>query len=254
MYRPTSVWGWAFLATACFQALFTIIVDSFLLYRINQGLISLSIDTDSDVESSRRHALGLTPMYLVILILGSLYHAWLSWDTLRLQNTIQICGVCSFAAALATYSMAEVIQVRSAISYFRLYVPESEPLLTAAESGLLVAIPVVLAITTLGLCVLAWKLSQTFAWTMYKTFSADVDVKKRYKLLEVSNTRALLVVSGDTDHCRHSSTLHCLNSTSSSFSASRYNFSPLSQVPRACKSGRRSCTLRSARFLSRQHC
>ena len=228
MYRPTSAWAWAFLGIACFQACFTMIVDSFLLYKFDQRLLSLSVDADSDAESSRKHAMGLTPTYLVVLILGFLYHITLSWDTLRLQNTIQICGVCCFAAAMSAYSMAEVIQVRSAISYFRLYVPESEPLLTAAESGLLVAIPVVLAITTLGLCVLAWKLSQTFAWTMYKTFSADVDVKKRYKLLEVSNTRALLVVSGDTDHCRHSSTLHCLNSTSSSFSASRYNFSPLS--------------------------
>jgi hypothetical protein len=94
---------------------------------------------------------------------------------------------------MSGYSMAEVIQVRSAVSYFRLHVPEFETLLTAAESGLLVAIPVVLAITTLGLCFLAWKLSQIFAWTIYKNFSADMNVKKRYMLLEVSVIRALSV-------------------------------------------------------------
>lgn len=202
MYRPTSIWGWAFLGTACFQALFTIIVDSFLLYRFDHRLQSLSIDTGSDVASAKTHAMGLTPMYLVVLVLGLLYHTALSWDSLRLQNKVQIYGVCSFAAAMSAYSVAEVIQIRSAVSYFRIHVPGSGPLLTAAESGLLVAIPVVLAITTFGLCLLAWKLSQTFAWTIYKNFSADVGVRKKYTLLEVSVIRTPSVLRGDTDHCR----------------------------------------------------
>ena len=196
MYRPTSAWAWAFLGIACFQACFTIIVDSFLLYRFDQRLLSLSFNTDSDAESSRKHALGLTPTYLVILVLGLLYHISLSWDTLRLQNTIQICGVCCFAAAMSTYSMAEVIEVRSAVSDFRIHMPAGGALLTAAESGLLVAIPAVLAITTLGLCFLAWKLSQMFAWTIYKSFSADMNIRKRYTLLEVSGIKAFLAQAG----------------------------------------------------------
>ena len=186
MYRPTSTWGWAFLGTACSQAMFTIIVDSFLLYRFDHRLLALNVDTDSDVASSKQHAMGLTPMYLVVLVLGLFYHTTLSWDSLRLQNKVQIYGVCSFAAAMSAYSVAQVIQVQSAVSYFRVHVPGSQPLLTAAESGFLVAIPVVLAITTLGLCLLAWKLSQTFAWTIYKNFSADVGVRKKYTLFEVS--------------------------------------------------------------------
>lgn len=188
--------------------MFTIIVDSFLLYKFDHRLLALSVDTDSEAGSSKQHAMGLTPMYLVVLILGLLFHASLSWDSLRLQNKVQIYGVCSFAAAMSAYSVAEVIQVRSAVSYFRVHVPESGTLLTAAESGLLVAIPIVIAITTLGLCLLAWKLSQTFAWTIYKNFSADVGVRKKYTLLEVSVIRTLSVLSGDTDLCRHSSTLH----------------------------------------------
>lgn len=190
MFRPTSAWAWAFLGTACFQACFTIIIDSFLLYKFDQRLLSLNVDTGSDVESSRKHAMGLTPTYLVILVLGLLYHISLSWDTLRLQNTIQICGVCCFAAAMSAYAMAEVIEVRSAVSDFRIHMPASGTLLTAAEDGLLVAIPAVLAITTLGLCFLAWKLSRMFAWTIYKSFSADMNIRKRYTLLEVSDTKA----------------------------------------------------------------
>jgi hypothetical protein len=189
MYRPTSVWAWAFLMTACFQALFAIIVDSFLLYKFDRRLHPLSVDTNSDAQSSKKHAMSLTPTYLIILVLGLLYHASLSWDTLRLQNTVQICGVCSFAAAISAYSLAEVIQIQSAVSYFSIHMPESGVLLTAAENRLLVAIPIVLAITTLVLCVLAWKLSQLFAWTVYKSFSADMDVRKRYMLLEVSDFR-----------------------------------------------------------------
>ena len=94
---------------------------------------------------------------------------------------------------MSIYSVAEVIEVRSAVSYFRIHMPASETLLTTAESGLLVAIPAVLAITALGLCFLAWKLSQMFAWTIYKSFSADMDVRKRYMLLEVSDIKTLSV-------------------------------------------------------------
>lgn len=172
------------------------IVDSFLLYKFDQRLLSLSVDADSDAESSRKHAMGLTPTYLVVLILGFLYHITLSWDTLRLQNTIQICGVCCFAAAMSAYSMAEVIEVRSAVNDLRIHMPASGTLLTAAESGLLVAIPAVLAITTLGLCFLAWKLSQMFAWTIYKSFSADMDIRKRYTLLEVSDVEDFSAQAG----------------------------------------------------------
>lgn len=191
MYRPTSVWAWAFLATACFQALFAIVVDSFLLYEFDRRLFSIQLQADSDMESSKQQAMRLTPTYLVILVLGLLYHASLSWDTLRLQNIVQTCGVCAFAAAISAYSLAEAIQVLSTVNYFRVHVPGSEALLTASESRLLVAIPTVLAITTLGLCFTAWKLSHLFAWTIYKNFSADVDVRKKYTLLEVSDPKAL---------------------------------------------------------------
>ena len=191
MYRPTSAWALAFLATACFQALFAIVVDSFLLYKFNRSLLSLRVDTDSEMGTFKQRAIRLTPTYLVILVLGVLYHASLSWDTLRLQNTVQICGVCLFGAAIAAYSLAEVVQVRSAVSYFRIHAPESGLPLSAAESRLLVAMPIMLAITTLALCLLAWKLSQLFAWTIYKNFSADVNVRRRYMLLEVSDIKAL---------------------------------------------------------------
>lgn len=101
---------------------------------------------------------------------------------------------------MSAYSLAEVIEVRSAVSDLRIHMPEPGTLLTAAESGLLVAIPAVLATTALGLCFLAWKLSQMFAWTIYKSFSADMDVRKRYTLLEVSSIEAFPVQVGDTDH------------------------------------------------------
>lgn len=213
MYRPTSVWAWAFLATAGFQALFAIVVDSFLLYKFDRRLFSIQMEDNSDTKSSKEEAMRLTPTYLVVLVLGLLFHASLSWDTLRLQNTVQICGVCAFGAALSAYALAEAIQVLNTVSNFRLQVPGSGPLLTASESRLLVAIPTVLAITTLGLCFVAWKLSHLFAWTIYKNFSADVDVRKRYTLLEVSDLEALSCLIGrdskETDYCRCSSMSHC---------------------------------------------
>ena len=50
---------------------------------------------------------------------------------------------------------------------------------------LLVAVPCTLALGSIILGVIAWKLYDEFAWTIYKHISADVQMKRRYMAYQV---------------------------------------------------------------------
>jgi len=49
----------------------------------------------------------------------------------------------------------------------------------------LVAVPCIIALFTVGLSVIAWKLYDEFAWTIYKHISADLRMKRRYLTFQV---------------------------------------------------------------------
>lgn len=49
----------------------------------------------------------------------------------------------------------------------------------------LIAIPVIIAVGSIILAFLAWKLYDEFAWTIYKHISADLRMKRRYLTYQV---------------------------------------------------------------------
>lgn len=49
----------------------------------------------------------------------------------------------------------------------------------------LIAMPGVIALGTLLMSVVAWKLYDEFAWTIYKHISADLRLKRRYLIYQV---------------------------------------------------------------------
>ena len=49
----------------------------------------------------------------------------------------------------------------------------------------LIAIPCLIAIGTVFMSVVAWKLYDEFAWTIYKHISADLRMKRRYLTFQV---------------------------------------------------------------------
>ena len=49
----------------------------------------------------------------------------------------------------------------------------------------LVAVPCIIAVFTVILSIIAWKLYDEFAWTIYKHISADLRMKRRYLTFQV---------------------------------------------------------------------
>jgi hypothetical protein len=49
----------------------------------------------------------------------------------------------------------------------------------------LVAVPCIIALFAVGMSIIAWKLYDEFAWTIYKHISADLRMKRRYLTFQV---------------------------------------------------------------------
>lgn len=55
----------------------------------------------------------------------------------------------------------------------------------------LVAVPCIIAFFTVVMSVIAWKLYDEFAWTIYKHISADLRMRRRYLTFQVYSTDSL---------------------------------------------------------------
>lgn len=139
------------------------------------------------------------PTFLTLFIFGFLYELLLVWDALRLKNTIQVIGICIANLALLVYTAIQIDQIEEAITDLGSYnglkggYTDSDGTVVSARDSLwatvqpfLIAIPIVLAIGTVILSWLAWKLYQVFAWDILKQIGADYRMKKRFLHYQVS--------------------------------------------------------------------
>jgi hypothetical protein len=126
------------------------------------------------------------PTYLALFIFGFLYEIALTYDALRLKNTIQVIGLCMYNAGMLIYSSIQVDQINKAIQALEdtgqvkigdQIWPEIQPYLIAA--------PCIIAFFTCVMSAIAWKLYDEFAWTIYKHISADLRMKRRFLTFQV---------------------------------------------------------------------
>lgn len=138
------------------------------------------------------------PTFLTLFIFGFLYELVLVYDALRLKNTIQIIGLCIANLALMVYTTIQIEQIEEAITDLSAagamtgsYTTSSGKAVSASDalwgeiSGFLIAIPIVLAIGTIVMSWIAWKLYQVFAWDILKQIGADYRMKKRFLYYQV---------------------------------------------------------------------
>jgi hypothetical protein len=126
------------------------------------------------------------PTYLTLFIFGLVYELILVYDSLRLKNTIQIIGLCLYNLAMLIYAAIQVDQINNTVSYLHNYIINGESTWRGIQPYL-VAAPCIIALATVLMFAIAWKLYEEFAWTIYKHISADLKMKQRFLTFQVSH-------------------------------------------------------------------
>lgn len=181
MYKPNTLWTWAFMIVAIFQAIVVLALESYVFARFQMAL------TPGLPPVAKTKVI---PTYLTLFIFGFVYELVLVYDSLRLKNTIQVIGLCLYNLGMLIYSSVQVKQIQEAV--FNLYKEQSPSYLIEGQllwpkiKPYLVAIPILIGIGTVSLAFIAWKLYDEFAWTIYKHISADLRMKRRFLAFQVS--------------------------------------------------------------------
>ena len=126
------------------------------------------------------------PTYLTLFIFGFLYQLVLVYDSLRLKNTIQVIGICIYNVGMLIYASIQYDQIHKTITGLAIasYI-KPDTTVWADMQPYLVAVPCIIAFFTIVLSVIAWKLYDEFAWTIYKHISADLRMKRRFLTFQV---------------------------------------------------------------------
>ncbi|KAL8644105.1 MAG: hypothetical protein Q9210_007423, partial [Variospora velana] len=175
MYKPNSTWTWAFVGVSVVQAAIALGFEAFCFAKFQTNLKN-SAGTENESKT--------IPTFLALYIFGFLYQLLLVYDALRLKNTIQIIGLCIYNVGLLVYAAVQMDQIQEAVHNL-----ERENNIGlgvwSSERPFLIAIPCIIGLGTVLLTVIAWKLYDEFAWTIYKHISADLRMKRRYLTFQI---------------------------------------------------------------------
>jgi hypothetical protein len=133
------------------------------------------------------------PSLLSLLIFGFIYQALLLYDTLAQRNTMQLIGLCIFAACLFIYAVLQIQELEKVIlvlSEARNGDPAS--LITSPARGvdflirpLSIANAVLTGLYTTIISFVSFKLYSEFQWTIYRLLNADLKMQQRYFTFKV---------------------------------------------------------------------
>ena len=91
-----------------------------------------------------------------------------------------------YNVGLLIYGAVQLEQIREASNFLAAKSEiDTEDFRWTDVKPFLIAIPCILAVGTVALSAIAWKLYDEFAWTIYKHISADLRMKRRYLTFQI---------------------------------------------------------------------
>ncbi|KAF1835680.1 hypothetical protein BDW02DRAFT_277288 [Decorospora gaudefroyi] len=177
MYIPNTRWTWAFMLTAIFQIIIALCLESYVFGRFQS-------DIHFAAEGAGAQPSRTIPTFLAVFMFGYIYQLFLTWDALRLKNTIQVIGLVLYNIGILVYAGIQFDQIKDAADELNqaAFIPAA---FWTQVKPMLIALPVLMAIATVIFAFEAWKLYDEFAWTIYKRISADTRLKRRYLTYQI---------------------------------------------------------------------
>ncbi|KAJ4290747.1 hypothetical protein N0V88_006496 [Collariella sp. IMI 366227] len=176
-----SKWAKLFFSAVALQA---IACATFEAYVFGRFQFSLEYQKDGILDDSLKSQYRTIPTFLTLFIFGFLYMLFLSWDALRLKNTIQIIGLCLANLAIFVYAILQIDQIEESLESLltggAIKPDENDRNVWALCRPFLIAVPVVVGVVTLAMGAIAYQLYREFAWDILKQIGADYRMKKRF--------------------------------------------------------------------------
>ncbi|KAL4785327.1 hypothetical protein BJX76DRAFT_184110 [Aspergillus varians] len=169
------MWTWSFAIVTLVQTIITLALECYVFANFQ---LQLEAKAEGVVSSKT------IPTFLALYSFGFIYELILVYDALRLKNTIQVIGLCVCNIGLLIYGAVQVQQIKEAVDVLTVNGGISSDIWGETQPFLII-IPIVVAMGTLLMIIIAWKLYDEFAWSIYKHISADLRMKRRYLTYQI---------------------------------------------------------------------